>query len=67
LTREMEGALTVIPTETGAGVGWRDDYNFQKHEWVEACYGKKIWALTANERDAALRVGLEELEKQLIS
>jgi hypothetical protein len=49
LTRQMENDLSVIETPDGYGLGYKNEFNFQKSQWLEETYKKKIWQLTPTE------------------
>jgi hypothetical protein len=51
LTRQLENDWSVIATEKGYGVGFLNPFNFQKAEWVEKTYNKKIFNLTKGEKE----------------
>lgn len=54
LTRQMENDWSVIPTEKGYGLGFKNEENAKKMEHVEKTYDKSIAALTESERASAL-------------
>lgn len=54
LTRQLEGDWTVIPTEAGYGVGFQNEINFNKTQWLEATYKKKIFDLSPSELEYAV-------------
>jgi len=56
LTRQMENDLTVIPTAAGFGVGYNNSLNLDKALWAEKTYRKKIFSLTADEREKVLGI-----------
>lgn len=49
LTRQMENDLSVLATEKGYGLGYKNAENAKKAEYVEGTYKKKTFALTAGE------------------
>ncbi len=51
LTGQMENDLSVIATERGYGVGYKNDFNFQKSKWNEDHFGKDIFSHPDNELD----------------
>ena len=67
LTRSMENSLTVILLANGAGIGYHDELNYNKSQWVEKTYNKegKIFVLTSEERDLA-RECAEEMVLKLL-
>lgn len=54
LTRQLENDWAVVATPNGWGVGFNNAFNAQKMKWVEEVKGKKIAALTAEEKDYAI-------------
>lgn len=54
LTRQLENDWSVIATDKGYGIGFKNKFNYQKARWVEARKKKKIFDLTATEREFAL-------------
>jgi hypothetical protein len=59
LTRQMEkdmDATNPIPIESGYGIGYSNDFNYDKAIWNKARYGKKIWSLTQKENQLAQKI-----------
>lgn len=56
LTRQMENDLSVIALNGGYGIGYKNNFNFDKSQWLEEKYDKEIFSLSKEE----LR-GVEEL------
>lgn len=56
LTRQMENDLTVFPYENGYAIGYANELSYEKSQWCEATYGKKIWSLSSEERNLALAI-----------
>jgi len=59
LTRQLEGDWniaeeSVIKTTKGYGIAFLTKTSFDKSQWVEATYKKKIFALTKTEREYAI-------------
>jgi hypothetical protein len=54
LTRQLEGDWTAVATNAGYGVGFNNEINFSKTQWLEATYKKKIFELTQSELDYAV-------------
>jgi phage gpG-like protein len=50
LTRQLENDWSVIATDRGYGIGFKNSFNLQKARWVEQGKGKNIFDLTANEQ-----------------
>lgn len=65
LTRQMEGDLTVIPLDDGTGIGYNNVDNFNKSQWAEKTYGKKIFHLTEREREIIQITGEIYVEDKL--
>ena len=56
LTRQMEmdmKATDPIPVQNGFGVGYSNDFNYDKAIWNEKRYGKPIWSLSKEENQLA--------------
>jgi len=54
LTRQMEMdmvATNPIPVENGFGIGYSNEFNYDKAIWNEERYGKPIWDLTKEENE----------------
>jgi len=51
LTRQMENDMTIIATKKGYGIGYTNQQNFDKSQWVEKNYNKSIWNLTNSEKE----------------
>lgn len=66
LTRQLENDWAVIPTENGYGIGFKNPLNTQKAKWVEENKGKKIFKLTAEERQEAV-LSIRDQVKKLLS
>lgn len=56
LTRQMEADLSVIPMGEAYGVGYNNSHNYDKSQWTERTYGKKIWNLTLEEKKAMAEI-----------
>lgn len=59
LTRQMENDLTVMPTVNGYGIGYKNDFNFDKSQWAEQKYKREIFSLTKEEEQQVL-TGINE-------
>jgi hypothetical protein len=53
LSGQLDTQLTVIGTQSGYGLGWPNDEMFERAGHLEKKYGKKIWALSEEEKQAA--------------
>lgn len=49
LTRQLENDWSVIATQQGYGIGFKNKFNLQKARWVEEIKDKDIFSLTADE------------------
>jgi hypothetical protein len=49
LTRQLENDWSVIATESGYGVGFKNSLNLQKARWVEEGKSKQIFSLSPSE------------------
>lgn len=54
LTRQLENDWSVIATPKGYGIGFLNPHNFDKSQWVELTYEKKIFSLSVSEEKYAL-------------
>lgn len=53
LTRQLENDWSVIATEKGYGIGFKNKLNLQKARWVEEGKDQSIFALSKNENKYA--------------
>lgn len=51
LTRQMEGDMQLLPLDNGTGIGYSNAENFNKSQWAEKTYGKRVFSLTERERE----------------
>lgn len=65
LTRQMENDFSLIALGNGYGLGYKNADNFAKTFFVEATYGKKIFALTSEEKGQAIKVAQAATHKLL--
>ena len=72
LTRQMENDFStgaknknVSKISGGYGIGWKNEINFKKAEWNETRYKKKIFNLTAGEKDLALKLANEIIKDKV--
>lgn len=49
LTRQMENDMKVIKTDNGYGIGYSNQFNYNKAVWNEIRYKKNIWSLSESE------------------
>ena len=63
LTRQLENDYAVIGTTTGWSIGFNNKINYQKAEWVEKTYNKKIFKFTPEEREKAKEKINREVQK----
>jgi len=54
LTRQLENDWSVIATEKGYAIGFKNPYNLKKARWVEAIKKRIIFNLTQDEQRYAL-------------
>lgn len=54
LTRQLENDYAVIATQKGYGIGFLNPHNFDKSQWVQLTYGKRIFDLSEREKNIAL-------------
>jgi hypothetical protein len=54
LTRQLENDWSVIATQKGYGIGFLNLLNYQKSQWVQQTYKKKIFDMTASEKEYAI-------------
>ncbi len=55
LTRQLENDWSVIATNAGYGIGFKNPFNLQKARWAEATYKKDIFKTTIAEREYAIK------------
>lgn len=65
LTRQMESDFSVQPTDGGYGLGYNNSENFDKAQWSEATYKKKIFDLTDSEKEQVIEVANEYINKAI--
>lgn len=65
LTRQLENDWSVIATDKGYGIGFKNPFNLQKARWVEENKGKIIFNLSAEEQKYATDY-LDELIQQAL-
>jgi len=56
LTRQMENDFSVIPTDAGYGLGYKNPDNRKKADYVEATYKKKIFSTTPSENKLIVEI-----------
>jgi len=66
LTSQLENDWAVIATDKGYGIGFLNPHNFDKSQWVEATYQKKIFQLTEAESQYA-KERFDELIKDALN
>ena len=67
LTRQLENDWSVLATEKGWGIGFKNNLNAQKLQWVEEQKNKKIGALTKSEKEYAINKLKNLIGKELNS
>ena len=72
LTRQMENDFStgaknknVSKISGGYGIGWKNEINFKKAEWNETRYKRKIFNLTREEKDLAIKLANEILKDKI--
>ncbi len=66
LTRQMENDLNIVDSGNGYGIGYLNNDNRKKADYVEATYKKKILTkLTIGEKDLAIKTAQEYLPEYL--
>lgn len=53
LTRQLENDWSVVDNGNSYGIGFKNKHNFDKSQWVEATYKKKIFSLSPSEKEYA--------------
>lgn len=54
LTRQLENDYSVVRTPAGYGVGFNNQFNYQKARWVEGNKDRRIFDMTEKELNAAI-------------
>lgn len=68
LTRQMENDFSAVVTQNGTwGLGFKNSLNADKSKWVQDHFEKNVYDLTAEEKDMALEIGAEYLQKIISS
>lgn len=65
LTRSMENSEELYPLNNGTGIGFSTSENWQKAQWCEETYGKKIFAPTATEEAMVVAIGEDYIKTHL--
>lgn len=67
LTRQMENDMTAGPIKTtdGYGIGFRNPDNYDKSQFVENTYGKKIFSLTQEEKQKAKAIAEDFINRSI--
>jgi hypothetical protein len=65
LTRQLENDWSVIATDKGYGIGFKNPFNLKKARWVEEGKGKEIFSLTTGEKEYAVDY-LNELTQEAL-
>lgn len=63
LTRQMENDFSVIATEKGQGLGYKNIENARKVGYVEETYKKKIFRLTSAEKEQTKKLAVSFVQK----
>lgn len=67
LTRQMENDMTAGPIKTtdGYGIGFRNSENYNKSQFIESTYNKKVFALTEEEKKKAKAIAEDFINRQI--
>ena len=65
LTGQTENDFSVQEIEGGYGLGFSNDHNFNKAQWVEETYKKQIYALTQGEKVLVIEVASTYMNNSL--
>lgn len=65
LSGQLNSQLTVMPTSRGYGFGWPDKEKLIRARALEKKYGKKIWALTADEKEQVKEITINHFRNAL--
>ena len=63
LTGQMNSQFTIIPTESGYGLGWNNTEMYKRSQGLEEKYKIGIWELTDEEKKQAVEVANFEVNK----
>jgi hypothetical protein len=65
LTRQMENDMTAVIQSNLYAIGYKNNINRKKVDWVTDTYGKDIFALTSAELKLTSTIAAESLKKYL--
>lgn len=65
LTGQLENDYIIIPLKDGTAIGFSNSHNYDKSQWVENTYKKKIFNTTKAERDLIDERGQDYINEQL--
>ena len=65
LTSEMENDFSVINQGDKYGLGFKADNNFNKSQFVDATYKKKIWTLTPKENEMTIQLAVDLINDKI--
>ena len=65
LTSEMENDFSVIAEGDKYGLGFKAENNFNKSQYVEATYKKKIWTLTPKENEMTIQLAVDLINDKI--
>ena len=65
LTRQMENGYMIVELANGTGIGCATHEDFQKVQWCEETYKKKIFAPTTEERTLVNQIAQDFIAKNL--
>lgn len=66
LTRQLENDYAVVAIPRGYAIGFNNSHNYDKSQWVQQTYGKRIFDLTKEESDLAIEL-ITDLANKTIS
>lgn len=67
LTRQLENDYAIVPTPKGYAIGFKNPHNFDKSQWVQLTYKKRIFDLTKGEQEYVTNYVRDLIVEQLNS
>lgn len=66
LSRQMENDLSVTPLSDGYGIGYKNNFNYQKSQWLQDnTYKKPIWLQTIEEEKKTRQVVIDYIDNAI--
>jgi len=65
LTSDMENHMIIAPIANGTGIGWSNPDDYNKSQWNEKRYNKRIFALSKEEIEIAEETVKEFIDESL--